>query len=38
MMKKSLLSFQVTLAAFSLSLVVRAEEAKEVELEVRGMT
>jgi len=37
-MKKSLLSFLVTLAALSLSLVVRAEEAKEVELEVRGMT
>jgi len=38
MMKKSLLSFLVTLAVFSLSLVARAEEAKEVELEVRGMT
>jgi hypothetical protein len=37
MMKKSLLSFLLTLA-FSLSLVARAEEAKEVELEVRGMT
>ena len=38
MMKKSLLSFLVTLVVFSLSLVARAEEAKEVELEVRGMT
>ena len=38
MRKKSLLSFLVTLAVFSLSLVARAEEAKEVELEVRGMT
>ena len=38
MMKKSLSLFLVTLAAFSLSLVVRAEEPEEVELEVRGMT
>lgn len=38
MMKKGILSFLLTLAAFSLGLVVRAEEAKEVELEVRGMT
>jgi len=37
MMKNGFL-FLVTLLAFSLSLVVRAEEAKEVELEVRGMT
>ncbi len=38
MVKKSLLSFLVTLGVFSLSLVVRGEEAKEVELAVRGMT
>lgn len=37
MMKNGFL-FLVTLLALSLSLVVRAEEAKEVELEVRGMT
>lgn len=30
--------FLAALLAFSLSLVVRAEEASEVELEVRGMT
>ncbi len=38
MIKKSLFLFLLTLVAFSLSLVVRAEEPKEVELEVRGMT
>ena len=38
MMKKILLSFLATLAAFAFGLVVRAEEAKEVDLEVRGMT
>lgn len=38
MMKRGILSFLVTLLALSLGLVVRAEEAKEVELEVRGMT
>jgi len=38
MMKKSLLSHLVTLAVFSLSLVARADETKEVELEIRGMT
>lgn len=38
MVKKSLLLFSVTMVAFSLQLVVRAEEPKEVELEVRGMT
>jgi hypothetical protein len=37
-MMKNFFLFLVTLSAFSLSLVVRAEEAKEVELEVRGMT
>ena len=37
-MTKNGFLFLVTLLAFSLSLVVRAEEAKEVELEVRGMT
>ncbi len=38
MVKKSLLLFLVTVAVFSLQLVVHAETAKEVELEVRGMT
>ncbi len=38
MMKKGIVSFLVTMAAFSLGLWVRAEEAKVVELEVRGMT
>jgi hypothetical protein len=38
MTNKILPSFLATLAVFSLSLVARAEEAKEVELEVRGMT
>jgi len=37
-MMKNVFLFLVMLLAFSLSLVVRAEEAKEVELEVRGMT
>jgi hypothetical protein len=37
-MMKSRVLFLVTLAAFALSSVVRAEESKEVELEVRGMT
>ncbi len=38
MVKKSLLLFLMTVAVFSLQLVVHAEAAKEVELEVRGMT
>jgi hypothetical protein len=38
LMKYGLLSFLATLAAFSLGLVAHAEEAEEVELEVRGMT
>jgi len=40
MAKKSLVLFLLTvaLAAVSLQLVVHAEAAKEVELEVRGMT
>jgi hypothetical protein len=37
-MMKNVFLFLLTLLAFSLSLVVRAEEAKEVVLEVRGMT
>ena len=37
-MTKNAFLFPVTLLALALSLVVRAEEAKEVELEVRGMT
>jgi len=37
-MTKNGFLFLATLLAFSLSHVVRAEEAKEVELEVRGMT
>ena len=37
-MTKNGFLFLATLLAFSLSLVVRAEETKEVELEVRGMT
>lgn len=37
-MIKSVFLFLVTLMAFSLSLVVRAEEPKEVELKVSGMT
>jgi hypothetical protein len=35
MMRRTLL---VTMAAFVLGLLARAEEIKEVELEVRGMT
>lgn len=38
MMKKSLLLFLMTVAVSSLQLVVHAETAQEVELEVRGMT
>lgn len=38
MMKNSVFSFLLTLAAFSFGLVARAEEASELELEVRGMT
>jgi len=38
MMKKNVFLFLVTLLAFSVSLVVRAAEHEEVELEVRGMT
>lgn len=38
MVKKSAFLFLVTLVAFSLSLVVRAEESSEVELKVTGMT
>ena len=40
MVKKSLLLFLLTMtvAVVSLQLVVHAEVAKEVELEVRGMT
>lgn len=38
MIKKSAALFLLTLMAFSLSLVVQAEESKEVELEVTGMT
>ena len=38
MVKKSLVLFFMMLSAFSLPLVIRAEESKEVELEVRGMT
>jgi len=37
-MMKNVFLFLVALLSFSLTLVVRAEEAKEVELEVRGMT
>jgi hypothetical protein len=37
-MIKNAFLFPAALLAFSLSPVVRAEEAKEVELEVRGMT
>lgn len=38
MMKRRAFWFLVTLLAFSLTLVARAEEPTEVELEVRGMT
>ena len=38
MVKKSALLFLATLVAFSLSLVVRAAEPSEVELEITGMT
>ena len=38
MMKKNVFLFLVMLLAFSLSLVVRAAEHEEFELEVRGMT
>lgn len=38
MMKRGILSFLMTLLAFSISLAVGAEKAKELELEVRGMT
>ena len=40
MVKKSVLLFLMTVAVavFSLQLVFHAEAAKEVELEVRGMT
>ncbi len=38
MVKKSLLLLMMLVAVFSLQLVVHAEAAKEVELEVRGMT
>jgi hypothetical protein len=36
--RKSLHSFLVALTAFALGGAARAEDAKEVELEVRGMT
>jgi len=36
--KKSVFLFLMMTAAFSLQLAVRAQESKEVELEVRGMT
>ncbi len=38
MVKKSVLLFLMTVAVFSLQLVVHADAAQEVELEVRGMT
>ena len=38
MLKKSVFLFLITLVALSLSVVVQADETKEVELEVRGMT
>jgi hypothetical protein len=37
-MRENVFLSLVMLLAFSLNLVARAEEAKEVELEVRGMT
>jgi len=38
MVKKIFLLFLMTVAVFSLQLVVRAEAPKEVELEIHGMT
>ena len=38
MVKKSLILFLMTVAVFSLQLVVHADAAEEVEFEVRGMT
>jgi hypothetical protein len=38
MMKKSVFLFLVTLVAFSVSLAFGAEEPREVELEISGMT